>query len=308
MSLVFYSRTDAPEPWREAIGAALPGLPFHVSPEAGDPAQVRYTLVWKPPAGWHRQFPNLKAILSLGAGVDAILADPELPPGVPVLRLVDAGLSRQMAEYAAYGVLHFHRRMHEYSLLQRQGRWEPLPPILTEDCKVGVMGLGVLGTEAARFIAGMGYPVLGWSRTPKRIEGVTCHSGDDLDRFLAQTRVLVNFLPLTPATEGLLNAHLFGKLPAGACLVNLARGAHVVDADLLAALNSGHLGGALLDVFHEEPLAADHPFWTHPRVLVTPHVAAVTLASEAAAQVIANLHRLERGEQPLGIVDRSAGY
>ena len=308
MSLVFYSRTDAPEPWREAIGAALPGLPFHVSPQTGDPAQVRYTLVWKPPAGWHRQFPNLKAILSLGAGVDAILADPDLPPGIPVLRLVDAGLSRQMAEYAAYGVLHFHRRMHEYSLLQRRGRWEPLPPMLTEDCKVGVMGLGVLGTEAARFIAGMGYPVLGWSRTRKRIAGVTCHSGDDLDRFLAQTRVLVNFLPLTPATEGLLNARLFGKLPAGACLVNLARGAHVVDADLLAALNSGHLGGALLDVFHEEPLAADHPFWTHPRVLVTPHVAAVTLASEAAAQVIANLHRLERGEQPLGVVDRSAGY
>lgn len=308
MSLVFYSRTDAPEPWREAVHAALPALPFHVWPEAGDPAAVRYTLVWKPPAGWHRQFPNLKAVLSLGAGVDAILADPDLPPGIPVLRLVDAGLSRQMAEYAAYGVLHFHRRMHEYSLLQRQGRWEPLTPLATEDCRVGVMGLGVLGAEAARFIASLGYPVLGWSRTPKRIPGVTCYSAEDLDRFLAQTAVLVNFLPLTPATKGILDARLFAQLPAGACLVNLARGAHVVDADLVAALDSGQLGGALLDVFHEEPLSTDHPFWTHPRVIVTPHVAAVTLASEAAAQVIANLHRLERGEQPLGVVDREAGY
>lgn len=308
MSLVFYSRTDAPEPWREAIGAALPRLPFHVWPEIGDPAAVRYTLVWKPPPGWHGRFPNLKAILSLGAGVDAILADPDLPAGIPVLRLVDAGLSRQMAEYAAYGVLHFHRRMHEYASLQREVRWEPLPPMATEECVVGVMGLGTLGGEAARLIASLGYPVLGWSRTPKRLPRITCYSSDDLDRFLARTRVLVNFLPLTPATQGLLNARLFSRLPRGAFLVNLARGGHVVDADLVAALDSGQLGGALLDVFNDEPLPADHRYWKHPRVIVTPHIAAVTLASEAAAQVIANLQRLERGEEPLGIVDRTAGY
>lgn len=308
MSLVFYSKTDAPEPWREAIRAALPSLPFHVWPQTGDPAAVRYTLVWKPPAGWHGQFPHLRAILSLGAGVDAILADPNLPPDVPVLRLLDAGLSRQMAEYAAYGVLHFHRRMHEYSQLQRNRRWEPLAPTATEDFAVGVMGLGVLGSEAARLIAALGYPVLGWSRAPKRIPAVKCYAADDLDHFLAHTAVLVNFLPLTPATAGILDAHLFAKLPSGACLVNLARGAHVVDADLVAALDSGQIGGALLDVFHDEPLPADHPYWRHPRVIVTPHVAAVTLASEAAAQVIANLRRLERGETPLGIVDRAAGY
>lgn len=308
MSLVFYSRTDAPEPWREAIGAALPGLPFHVWPDTGDKAAVRYSLVWKPPPGWHAQFPNLAAILSLGAGVDAILADPELPKRIPVLRLVDAGLSRQMAEYAAYGVLHFHRRMHEYAQLQREGRWAPLPPMETADCVVGVMGLGTLGAEAARLIRTLGYPVLGWSRTPKRVPGIVCYAAPDLDRFLSATRVLVNFLPLTPATEGLLDADLFARLPRGACLVNLARGGHVVDEDLLAALDSGQLGGALLDVFHEEPLPATHRFWTHPRVTLTPHVAGVTLASEASAQVIANLHRLERGEPPLGVVDRLAGY
>lgn len=308
MSLVFYSRTDASEPWRAAIGTALPGLPFHTWPECGPKEAVRYTLVWKPPAGWHTQFPHLKAILCLGAGVDAILADPDLPPEIPVLRLVDAGLSRQMAEYAAYGVLHFHRRMNEYALQQRQRRWEPLPPAATHECVVGVMGLGVLGSEAARMIAELGYPVAGWSRTPKRLRGVTCYASDDLDRFLSRANVLVNFLPLTPATDGLLDASLFARLPRGACLVNLARGGHVVDADLIAALDSGQLGGALLDVFNDEPLAADHPFWQHPRIIVTPHVAAVTLASEAAAQVIANLQRLERGEAPLGLVDRQAGY
>lgn len=308
MSLVFYSRTDAPEPWRAAIGAALPGLPFHAWPECGLKESVRYTLVWKPPAGWHAQFSHLKAILCLGAGVDAILADPDLPLGIPVLRLVDAGLSRQMAEYAAYGVLHFHRRMHEYGLQQRQLRWDPLPLVATHECVVGVMGLGVLGSEAARVIAGLGYPVAGWSRAPKRLRGVTCYASDDLDRFLSRTNVLVNFLPLTPATDGLLNARLFARLPRGACLVNLARGGHVVDADLIAALDSGQLGGAMLDVFNDEPLPADHPFWQHPRIIVTPHVAAVTLASEAAAQVIANLQRLERGETPLGIVDRTLGY
>jgi len=308
MSLVFYSRTDAPEPWREAIGAALPDLPFHVWPDVGDKAAVRYTLVWKPPPGWHTQFPHLEAILSLGAGVDAILTDPDLPAGVPVTRLVDAGLGRQMAEYAAYGVLQFQRRMHEYAQLQRERRWEPLSPIETGACVVGLLGLGVLGAQAARMIAAMGYPVIGCSRTPKRLPGVTCYVAAELDTFLARTNVLVNFLPLTPETEGILDARLFARLPRGAGLVNLARGHHLVDHDLVAALDSGQLGGALLDVFHEEPLAGDHPFWSHPRITVTPHIAAVTLASEAAAQVIANLQRLERGATPFGIVDRSAGY
>jgi glyoxylate/hydroxypyruvate reductase A len=308
MSLVFYSGTDDPRPWRDAIAAALPGLQFHVWPETGATGDVRYTLVWKPPPGWHARFPNLTAILSLGAGVDAILADPLLPPGVPVLRLVDAGLGRQMAQYAAYGVLHFHRCMHEYALLQRASRWEPLPPVATTACVVGVLGLGALGAEAARTIAAMGYPVLGWSRAPRTLPGITCYAAAELDRFLARVNVLVNFLPLTPATTGLLDARLFARLPRGACLVNVARGRHLVEADLLAALDSGQLGGALLDVFEDEPLPAAHPFWLHPGVVVTPHVAGVTLASEAAAQVIANLRRLERGEPPLGIVDRQAGY
>ncbi|MEO8037498.1 MAG: glyoxylate/hydroxypyruvate reductase A [Betaproteobacteria bacterium] len=308
MSIVFYSRTDAPEPWREAIAAEFPHLAFHVWPDAGDPASVRYTLVWKPPSGWHAQFPRLEAILSLGAGVDAILADPRLPRGISVLRLVDAGLSRQMAEYAAFGVLYFQRRLHGYAAQQRERRWEPLVPLETGACTVGVMGLGVLGAHVARFIAGMGYPVIGWSRTPKRVPDVICHGAADIDVFLAQTKVLINLLPLTPATKGILEGRLFDRLPRGACLVNIARGGHLVERDLVAALDRGQLDGALLDVFDEEPLPASHPFWTHPRIVVTPHVAAVTHASAAAAQVIENLHRLERGEIPQGIVNRSVGY
>lgn len=308
MSLVFYSRTDAPEPWRAALAEALPDLEFRVWPDIGAPEAVRYTLVWKPPHGWHTQFPNLEAILSLGAGVDALLSDPQLPAHVPIVRMVDAGMGRQMAEYAAYGVLHFHRRMQEYAQQQRLGVWQPLEPVTTERWPVGIMGLGVLGTQAARLIAALGYPTLGWSRTPKQIPGVRCYAADDLDTFLAQTQCLVNFLPLTAATTGILDARLFASLPQGACLINLARGGHVVDADLLAALDSGRLGGAMLDVFNDEPLPATHPYWRHPKVVLTPHIAAVTLASEAAAQVIANLQRLERGEAPLGVVDRTAGY
>ncbi|MCW5626747.1 MAG: glyoxylate/hydroxypyruvate reductase A [Burkholderiales bacterium] len=308
-SIVFYSRTDDPAPWREIFARELPHLAFRVDPDIGDPAEVHYTLVWKPPAGWHGQFPHLRAILSLGAGVDALLTDASLPSHVPVVRLLDGGLGRQMAEYAAYGVLHFHRRMHEYAARQRTGTWEMLEPRSTESCVVGVMGLGVLGVQAVRLIDALGFPVIGWSRTPKDLGAVETFSGaPGLDAFLARTRVLVNFLPLTPQTSGILDRRLFARLPRGSYLVNVARGGHLVEPDLLAALDDGQIDGALLDVFGSEPLPPDHPFWQHPKIVVTPHVAGVTLADEAAAQIIANVRRLENGEAPVGIVDRAAGY
>lgn len=308
MSLVFYSLTDDPQPWREALARALPALPFHVWPQVPAPEAVHYTLVWKPPRGWHRQFPNLRAILSLGAGVDALLEDPDLP-AVPITRLVDGGLARQMAEYTLHAVLHFHRRMPEYGRQQRARQWRILDPNAADDSVVGVLGLGVLGGEAARLLAVAGFPVCGWSRTPRRIPGVDCLWGDDgLAALQRRARIVVNFLPLTPATRGLLDAHFFSRLQPGACVVNVARGAHVVETDLLAALDSGQLGGAMLDVFAQEPLPVGHPFWSHPKVVLTPHVAGITLAAEAAAQVIQNLRRLEAGEAPQGLVDRAAGY
>lgn len=309
MSLVFYSLTDDPAPWQEAIVRALPHLDFRVWPDTGDPAAVEYTLVWKPPPGWHRQFPGLRAILSLGAGVDALFADPDLPTHVPITRMVDAGMGRQMAEYALYGVMHFHRHMPVYTRQQRERRWEPLEPVAARDFDVGVMGLGVLGAQAAALIRAAGYPVSGWSRSPRTLEGVRTYAGaEGLRDFLPSVRVLLNFLPLTPQTQGIIDARLLGQLRPGSYVINLARGGHVVEADLLAALDSGRVAGAMLDVFAEEPLPAEHPFWGHPGVVVTPHVAAVTQAEDAAAQVIENLRRLERGLAPLGTVDPSRGY
>jgi glyoxylate/hydroxypyruvate reductase A len=309
MRLVFYSRTDDPAPWREALTAAVPGLDFRVWPDVGDPATVDCTLVWKPPPGWHCQFPALRAILSLGAGVDALLEDPELPPGVPITRMVDAGMGRQMAEYAAYGVMHFHRRMQEYARLQRERSWQPVEPVMARDFPVGIMGLGVLGRQAADLLVAMGYPTHAWSRSDKSVPGVTAHVGRTaLPGFLAAVRILVNFLPLTAETRGLIAAPLLAQLRPGSYLVNLARGGHVVEADVLAALDSGQLGGAMLDVFEQEPLPADNPLWHHPRVVITPHIAAVTLASDAAAQVTENLRRIADGLELKGLVDRQRGY
>lgn len=309
MHLVFYSKTDDPGPWRDAIAAACPEVKFDVWPDIADPGSVDCTLVWKPPKGWHGQFPRLRAILSLGAGVDALLEDPDLPQGVPVTRMVDAGMGRQMAEYAAYGVMHFHRRMHEYSAFQRERRWLPLEPVMAGDFPVGILGLGVLGRQAAELLRALGYPVHAWTRTPATVPGVTNHCGADaLDGLLRTVRALVNFLPLTPLTQRIIDRRLLDRLPRGAFLVNLARGGHVVEEDVLAALNDGQLGGAMLDVFETEPLPAGHPLWTHPRVVVTPHIAAVTMAADAAGQVIANLRRLSAGQALSGVVDRSRGY
>jgi glyoxylate/hydroxypyruvate reductase A len=309
MVLVFYSDVDDPRPWRSALTQSIPELGFRVWPDAGQLEEIEYALVWRPPAGMLRQLPRLKAILSLGAGVDHIFADPELPRRVPITRMVDAGLAAQMSEYALYGVLHFHRSMDRYAEQQRRGEWRQLPAMSAHERSVGVMGLGVLGGDFARKAAALGFRVLGWSRSPKELPGVATYSGiAALPDFLAQTQILVNFLPLTPQTERILDAKLFGQLPRGACLINIARGAHLVEVDLLDALASGGIAGAMLDVFAREPLPPAHPFWTHPRVIVTPHIAAQAIASLMVEQVVDNIRRVERGEAPIGLVDIERGY
>jgi len=245
----------------------------------------------------------------LGAGVDSVLDDPASPIGVPVLRLVDAGLPGPMAEYALYAVLHFQRRMGDYIAQQRDAIWRPREEVLARKWPVGVMGLGEIGATVARRIRAQGFPVSGWSRSGKIIEGVEVFSATaGLDPFLARSQVLVNVLPLTPHTRGILNARTLSKMPPGSYVVNIGRGAHVIDADLIAALDSGQLAGAMLDVFEQEPLPANHPFWSHPKIIVTPHVASPTIASESEAQVIENIGRLERGEPPIGLVDIARGY
>ena len=309
VTILFCSESELPEPWRLACARAFPAMAFRVWPDTGPTGAIQYALVWRPPPGSLAKLPNLKAILVLGAGVDSVLTDPELPAGVPVLRLVGAGLPGPMAEYALYAVLHFQRRMADYFEQQQAATWLPRDEFLARQWPVGVMGLGVIGATVAQRIAAQGYPVAGWSHSAKSVSGVEVFAGAaGFDSFLARTRVLVNVLPLTPQTRGILNARTFAAMPRGSYVVNIGRGGHVIDADLIAALDSGQLGGAMLDVFEQEPLPATHPFWRHPKVIVTPHVAAPTLTSESEAQVVDNINRLERGELPLGLVDRDKGY
>ena len=309
MTLLFYSDTDAPEPWREALALELPEMEFRIWPDVGEPARVTYALVWRPQFGVLAGLPNLKAILTLGAGVDHVLLDPDLPAGIPIVRMVDAGLAAQMSEYALYGVLHFHRSMQQYADQQRRGLWRQVPAVPAQERTIGIMGLGVLGGDFARKLVGLGFNVLGWSRTPKSLPGVTTfHGRAALAEFLGRTEILANFLPLTPDTAGILGASTFGQLPRGACIINIARGAHLDERDLLAALDDGRLGGAMLDVFQREPLPPEHPFWHHPRAVITPHVAAQAIAELMVAQVVDSIRRIERGEQAPGLVDPGRGY
>lgn len=309
MVVLFYSDIDDPRPWRAALARALPELDFRVWPDIGRPEEIDYALVWKPPGGMLASLPRLKAILSLGAGVDHLFLDARLPAGVPITRMVDAGLAPQMSEYAMYGVLHFHRCMDRYAIMQREGLWKQLPAIPPAQRTIGVMGLGVLGGDFACKAQVMGFHVIGWSRRAHGLEGVgEYHGADGLAAFLAATQILVNFLPLTPETHGILDRALFARLPRGAFLVNLARGGHLVEDDLVAALDSGQLGGAMLDVFVQEPLPEGHAFWRHPGIVVTPHIAGLAIAELMVEQVVDNVMRLERGETPTGLVDRRRGY
>jgi glyoxylate/hydroxypyruvate reductase A len=308
MSVLFYSKGDDPQPWRQALASAFPGMAFEIWPDVRDLNAVRYALVWNPPAGMLATLPNLQAVLALGAGVDSLLADPTTPP-VPVVRLVDAGLAAQMAEYAVYGVLYFHRRMGIYRQLQQQRKWKPLEPVPASQWTIGIMGMGVIGSMIASYLLALGYRVRGWSRSGSPVRGVEVFGGhDQFNPFLSGSNLVVNVLPLTEHTRGILNARTFEAMPGGSYIVNIGRGGHLVEADLLGALESGQIGGAMLDVFNEEPLPASNPLWRHPDVVITPHVAGVTIAAEAEAQVVANIRRMEQGERPVGIVDRAKGY
>ena len=309
MTLLFSSDSDPPEPWRRAFSRAFPDMGFRIWPVCGPLEDIRYALVWRPEPGLLARLPNLKAIMVLGAGVDGVLADPSLPSSIPVIRLLGAGMSEPMAEYAAYAVLHFQRHMQAYPDQQRNSVWRRIPWALAGDWPVGVMGLGVIGGLVASRLAAFGYPVAGWARAPRTLEGIEVYGGRDrLRAFLTRSRVVINVLPLTAETKDILDASAFSAMPMGSYVVNIGRGAHLVEADLIAALDSGQLDGAMLDVFREEPLPASHPFWRHPKIAVTPHAAAPTIIAAAEIQVIENIRRLERGEQPLGVVNRSKGY
>lgn len=307
-TLLFVSAADNADSWRAELAKRRPELEFRVWPDAGDPAEIDYALVWKPPPGVLAGLPNLKLILSLGAGVEPLLADSTLPDA-PLIRMVAEGLTEDMAAYAVLQVLRWQRQVDAYAAQQREGVWKQLGHRPASELRVGILGLGVLGEAAAKALLPLGFQVAGWSRTPKTIRGVeTLHGEDGLVALAARSDFLICLLPLTDETRGILGAKLFATLPKGAVVINAARGGHLVEADLLAALESGHLGGASLDVFAEEPLPPGHPFWTHPKVHVTPHVAGITHPSRSADHVADAILRLETGQPLLHVVDRARGY
>ncbi|MDP6351461.1 MAG: glyoxylate/hydroxypyruvate reductase A [Alphaproteobacteria bacterium] len=309
MALLFVSDDDDPVAWGRALWRLDPALDYRVWPEVGATGDIEAALVWRPPAGILAGLPNLALIQSLGAGIDHIFSDPDLPASVPVARLVDAELTRQMVEYVALAVLSRHRRIDAFRSFQRDAEWRVLRPVPVAESRVGVLGLGQIGAAVARALVGFGLEVSGWSRTGKHIAGVeSFHGPKGLVPLLARSDILVCLLPLTPRTGGLLDARRLAALPPGAYVINAARGEMVVEEDLLAAIDAGAVSGAWLDVFRTEPLPADHRFWSHPAITMTPHVAGLTVPETAAAQVIENLERVRRGEPPRNRVDLAAGY
>jgi len=293
--------------WIPGLKAAIPGADVTLWEPGAPPAD--YAVVWKPPQQLlDEQGPHLKAIFNTGAGVDAILKL-RLPAHVPVIRLDDAGMSVQMAEYVCHAVIRHFREFDAYDRDTDNGKWSFRKPRSRNEFPVGVLGLGVLGERVARALPQFDFPVNGWSQSPKDITGVACYHGkEQLNDFLEATRVVVCLLPLTPETENILNADTLGRLQRGGYVINVARGAHLVDADLIALIDSGHLAGATLDVFRVEPLPKDHPFWAHPQINITPHTSARTLRSESIAQIAHKIDALERGESVAGVVDPYRGY
>ena len=309
MSLIFCSRTDDPDEWRAEFAEVMPDLEFRVWPDVGAPEEVEIALVWDPMQEQLLRFPNLKLIASLGAGVDHLLAATTLPDGVPMTRFVDDNLTQGMREWVLLYTLYCHRRVPEYLAYQQVQDWHRLTAPFSYERRVGMMGLGILGEASAKALQDIGFQVSGWSRRGKKLPGVESFAGpEQLDEFLSSSEILVCLLPLTPDTEGIIDSRTLNALPPGACFINGARGGLVVEADLIAALESGRLGHAVLDVTRQEPLPDDDPLWRAPNITITPHIASITNAGSGARLVAANIRRLRAGEALHYIVDPDAGY
>ena len=304
-----------PEPWRARFQNVLPGWQVVLHTETFDPAAIVYAAAWKQPDGAFAGLPNLKAIFSLGAGVDHLFKDSRLPAGIPVVRVVDPDLTTRMSEYVVMHCLMALRRVRIYDGFQKQRSWTDLrDQPQASDIQVGLLGMGVLGQDSAAKLRAMGFRVAGWSRRAKTVDGVTMHHGEDgLAALAASSDILVAMMPLTPDTAGILNARLFAHLPkaeaiGGPVLINVGRGGLQNEADILAALDSGRLGAAVLDVFQVEPLPADSPFWLHPKVTVTPHNSAISSPPAIAAYIAQQIKAVEQGQGLTNVVDPAHSY
>lgn len=308
MALLYKSDPDRGRRWQALFAEHAPDIEFRQWPDIGDPEDIRYLLAWQPPEDIATLLPNLEVLFATSAGIDQF--DPNvLPDGLPVVRMLDPAIEQGMIEYATFATLWRHRHMSDYVRQQHDRHWQAHMLVPASRRRIGVLGLGQLGGAIARHLKGYGFQVSGWARTPRNLPGITTHAGaETLDAFLSECDILICVLPLTRDTRGVLDYALFERLPQGASLINMGRGDHLVEADLTRALDSGQLSGAVLDVLSEEPPAPDHPFWQDPRILMTPHVAAMTQPDTAFPVLLENLRRHQRGDAMIGQVDRQRGY
>jgi glyoxylate/hydroxypyruvate reductase len=309
MNIVFTSPGNKTAIWLDAIRAAIPQANVWAwSPETAQ-RQADFAIVWSPPRELFDTQHQLRAVFAIGAGVDALMLLPNLPRHIPIVRLNDAGMAVQMAEYVCHALIRHTRELDHYETQSQKRIWNPRKAIVRESWPVGVMGLGAIGRRVAEAVRAFDYPVFGWSRSRHTLPGAVTFAGaGELDQFLGHVRVLVCVLPLTPDTDGILDASRLGRLKPPAYLINVGRGQQVVEADLIRLIESGHLGGAALDVFSAEPLGDDHPFWQNPRITITPHISAITLPRESCDQIAQKIQRLQEGGTIDGVVDLHAGY
>lgn len=308
MTLLYTSTADRGQVWRAIFAAEAPDVAFVTPEELQDPAAVRYLAAWDPSRELFARLPNLEALFSVGAGVDQFDMS-KLPPHVRLVRMIEPGLTEGMVEYACAATLMLHRDFLHYRNAQRAHAWDPIALVPAAKRRVGVMGLGQLGQAVLTALRPFGFSLSGWSRSRHSLDGIKCYAGaDEMDAFFQQCDILICLLPLTDETSGILCRATLEKLPRGAGLINVARGKHVVESDLLALLDEGHLSGAVLDVTETEPLAQDSPLWDHPRIMLTPHMASMTRAETSARALIANIRRLQAGQAAVGEVSRDRGY
>ncbi|WGK91566.1 2-hydroxyacid dehydrogenase [Pseudomonas migulae] len=308
MALLYKADPVRGEQWKRLFAEHAPDIEWRAWPDIGDPKDIRYLAAWQAPDDLETLLPNLQVLFALSAGVDQLDLD-RLPTTLPVVRLLDPSITRGMCEYASFAVLSLHRDMLRYRQQQMARRWQAhlLQPAAKR--RVGVMGLGTQAQQILATLQTFGFALSGWARSEHRIAGVDCFAGaEQLPAFLGQCDIVVCVLPLTGQTKGILNRHLFQHLPKGAALVNMGRGGHLIEEDLLEALASGQLSAAVLDVLEQEPAAPDHPFWNHPQILLTPHIAAMTQPESAFSVLLENIRRHQRGEPMLGQVDRKRSY
>ncbi|WP_434580711.1 glyoxylate/hydroxypyruvate reductase A [Pseudomonas sp. Z5-35] len=308
MALLYKADPVRGEHWRRLFAEQAPDIEWRAWPDIGDPRDIQYLAAWQAPDDIETLLPNLQVLFALSAGVDQLDLG-RLPPSLPVVRLLDPGITQGMCEYASFAVLSVHRDMLRYRQQQAGRCWQAHPLVPAWQRRVGVMGLGLQARQILATLEPFGFALSGWARSEHQIDGVACHAGSEqLPAFLGQCDIVLCVLPLTEQTEGILNRRLFEQLPKGAALINMGRGGHLVEADLLDALASGQLSAAVLDVLAQEPAAPEHPFWQHPQILLTPHIAAMTQPETAFGVLLENIRRHQRGESMLGRVDRERRY